>query len=81
MLESIEKLARSGHPPGNLHEYQRKRLRKFSIRKLLILKGVFLVSQRDKCAQEKKKSGSKFPHSIRSYLQDKLYQRLRICQV
>src|SRR6266446_5366243 len=31
-------------------------------------------------AAPEKKSGSKLPHSIRSYLQDKLYHRLRICQ-
>jgi len=37
-------------PPGNLYEYQRKRLRKFAIRKVLILKGMVLASQKDKRA-------------------------------
>ena len=51
-------------PPIILDEYQKKRLRKFAIRKPLILKGTFLVV-RDKNAQnlllQKKKNGSRAP--------------------
>jgi hypothetical protein len=43
MLESIEKSARWGPPPGNLHEYQTKGITKFAFRKLLILKDAILV--------------------------------------
>ncbi len=64
-----QKEKREGHstppqPPIILDEYQKKRLRKFAIRKPLILKGTFLVV-RDKNAQnlllQKKKNGSRAP--------------------
>jgi len=65
---STQKEKREGHstptPPIILDEYQKKRLRKFAIRKPLILKGTFLVV-RDKNEQnlllQKKKSGNRAP--------------------
>ena len=34
-----------GYPPGNLYEYQKKRLTKFAFRKCVILKEMFLAEQ------------------------------------
>ena len=67
---STQKEKREGHSPPNppiiLDEYQKKRLRKFTIRKHLILKGTFLVV-RDKNEQnlllQKKKNGSRAPEA------------------
>jgi hypothetical protein len=60
-------------PLGNLYEYQKKRLRKFEIRKCLILNEMSLSEQKGETAGKqpgKKKSGSKLPHSKRGYLRD-----------
>src|SRR6266853_409762 len=55
------------HPPAICMNIKRKRFWLFG-------------PSKDEMAAPEKKSGSKLPHSIRSYLQDKLYHRLRICQ-
>jgi hypothetical protein len=62
-----------GVPPGNLYEYQKKRLTKFAFRKCLILKEMFFAEQNGKQREnglEKRKSGTRVPHSKRSYLRD-----------
>jgi hypothetical protein len=62
-----------GYPPGNLYEYQRKRLTKFAFRKCLILKEMCFAEQNRKQREKrrrKKKSGTKVPHSKRSYLHE-----------
>jgi hypothetical protein len=56
----------------NLHEYQKKRLTEKAFHKRLILKGAILVCfgpARAEMAGLEKKSGSKLPHFMRSYLQ------------
>ena len=65
MLESIEKSASWGPPPGNLHEYQTKGITKFAFRKLLILKEAFWLfgPSKDEMAAPEKKSRSKLLHS------------------
>src|SRR5712664_2647591 len=53
-------------PPGNLYEYQRKRIRKFAFRKQLISKGMVFDDQEQlirRAGAIERKSGSKLPHS------------------
>src|SRR6267378_2646916 len=60
-----------GYPPTNLYEYQNKGITKIAIRKWLILKDAILVVgglAKVEMAAWKKQSGSKLPHSKRSYL-------------
>jgi hypothetical protein len=57
-----------------MHDYQRKRLAEFAIHKCFILNDMFLAVWEEQEPKEKisvggKKSGSKLPHSTRSFIQ------------
>jgi hypothetical protein len=69
-----------GTRPGILYEYQNKGVARLAIGKSLILKSAILVvwtGKRPKWRLQKKKSGSKLPHSICSFIQNQVSQRIR----
>jgi len=66
-----------GYPPGNLHEYQKKRLTKFAFRKCMIPKGMFFAEQNGKRGKkflEKKKAGP-WPRTLNAVTYEIKYSR------